>query len=308
MSAPGPELPRNWYLLGPSAALRRGRLASHEIAGRQLVVWRDQDGGDLSAMAAHCAHMGCHLGQGKVIGARLRCGLHHRMIARDGSFAGGSALRQPVYPVRAFLGGLFVHLGGDSAPDGLEALGIGGYAACYAGEHRFPVPWQWLVANGLDIEHLASVHDRQMLDPPSIEIGARELRVRYRTRPTAPKLSDRIMARLGPDGVHGSIRSVGGSMMLVESRVGAREAFILMSFVPDSAGGTVIRAISGVKAAPGVASRFAARIARALFRAFLFKDLGVLEGINWHEPAHADTLGDRYMQQVTTFFRSLESA
>lgn len=308
MSALGPELPRNWYLLGPSAALRPGRLASHDIAGRSIVVWRGLDTLDVTAMAGHCAHMGCHLGQGQVIGARLRCGLHHRMIDRDGSFGDASTLRQPVFPVRAFQGGLFVHLGGDPAPDGLDTLGIASHAACYAGEHRFPIPWQWLVANGLDIEHLASVHDRKLLDPPSLEIGSSELRVRYCTRPTAPKFSDRIMARLGPDGVHGSIRSIGGSMMLVESRVGRREAFILMSFVPDTAGGTVIRAIAGVKATPGVASRFAARVARALFRAFLFKDLGVLEGIEWHEPAHGDTLGDRYMKQVCTFFRSLESA
>ena len=105
-----------------------------------------------------------------------------------------------------------------------------------AGEREFPIPWQWLVANGLDIEHLSAVHDRDLLEPPVLTIdGTRELTVRYRTRPQRAGLSDRVMARLAPDGVLGTIRTLGGSMMLVEARLGRHETFILMSFAPQLA-------------------------------------------------------------------------
>ena len=58
----------------------------------------------------------------------------------------------------------------------------------------------------------------------------------------------------------------------------------------------------------GTDRRLLARIARALFKSFLYKDLAVLDRIDWHGPQQIDALGDDYMQQVCGFFRSLPHA
>ena len=311
MTGLGPQLPANWYLLGPAHDLKHGAVASYAIGGRDIVVYCTAETGEPIAMAAHCAHMGCHLGNGEVRGQALRCPLHYRLIGPDGVFAGGKdkPLRQPVLPVRTFMDGLFVYLGDPAAAPDLSALGLEGNASCYAGEREFPIPWQWLVANGLDIEHLSAVHDRDLLEPPVLTIdGTRELTVRYRTRPQRAGLSDRVMARLAPDGVLGTIRTLGGSMMLVEARLGRHETFILMSFAPQPGGGTRISGIAGVRGADTWPNRLLARIARALFKSFLYKDLAVLDRIDWHGPQQIDALGDDYMQQVCGFFRSLPHA
>lgn len=252
--------------------------------------------------------MGCHLGKASVRGDALRCPLHFRRIGADGAFSAHPALRQPTLPLREYLGGLFVWIGDPAARTDLAALGLDGDTACHAGEHTFDLPWQWLVANGLDIEHLSAVHDRRLLDPPTLERTAHALAIGYRTTPTARTLSDRIMRHLAPDGIRGNIRALSGTMMLVESRVGGRRTFILLSFLPQSGGGTLIRGIVGVRGAPTLPRRLAAHAARLLFRAFLNKDLGVLDGIDWHEPAHADSLGDRFTRQVCDWFRALPSA
>lgn len=306
VSALGPGLPANWYLLGP--APRPGRIATHRIGERELVVWRGRDGGAPVAMQAHCAHMGCHLGRATVQGGKLRCPLHFRLIGADGAFSASARLHQPTLPLREYLGGLFVWLGNPAAATDLGDLGLAGNAACHAGEHRFDLPWQWLVANGLDIEHLSAVHDRRLLEPPTLERTAYALAIGYRTTPTARGLSDRIMRRLAPDGIRGRIRALSGTMMLVESQVGRRKTFILLSFLPQPGGGTLIRGIVGVKGAPTLPRRLAAQAARLLFRAFLNKDLGVLDGIAWHEPAHADSLGDRFTRETCDWFRGLPGA
>jgi hypothetical protein len=246
-----------------------------------------------------------------VLGDRLRCGLHHRLIDPDGVFAGreGSGLKQGSHPVSEYMGGLFVYVGGDPDEAPLAALGLAGNACCYAGEHRFPLPWQSLVANGFDIEHLASVHDRALQEAPTIERRSdQEFQLQYLTRPTANRLSDRVMNSLAKEGIHGSIRCLSGTMMLVESRVGRRETFILMSFCPESSGGTVIRGLVGVKGRPNLFNQIGARIARFLFKAFLHKDLHVLEGLKWHEPSDDQSLGDRSTRQLCAYFRSLQSA
>jgi len=309
MNELGPVLPANWYLLGPVREFGAGSVVSRTVGSQELVIWRSADGAPI-VMRAHCVHMGCHLGGSDLQGGKLRCPLHYRLIGGDGRFASTASnpLRQPTFPAREFMDGLFVFLGDPETAGDLDRLNLVGNASCYAGEHDFPLPWQWLVANGLDIEHLSAVHDRELIERPGLEITeGRELTVRYRTRPRGTKVSDRLMMRLATDGVHGKIRSLGGSMMLVEARVGKRETFILMSFVPQQ-DGTRIRGIVGLRGANTLLGQLSARIARALFKSFLYKDLHVLERIRWHEPPQVDGLGDEYMQRVCTFFRGLPDA
>lgn len=306
----GPAVPANWYLLGRARDLRRGAMKAHALGAREIVAWRGEASGEPAAFAAHCAHMGCHLARGEVVGDRLRCGLHHRMIAADGTFgaasSGGNGLRQPTFALGEYLGGLWVRLGAADQVIPLGQLGLAQYAACYAGEHHFPLPWQVLVANGFDCEHLASVHERKLLAPPTLEReGAGRIVLRYHTKPTGKSLADRATARLGPDGVHGEIACQGGSMMLVRSRLGTRRSFILLSFVPTADGGTCVRGIVGTERPPGLVTGLQARIAARLFKAFLYKDLAVLEGLQWHEPAGEDSIGDRFTRQLCDYFRGL---
>lgn len=301
----GPDVPANWYLLGRADGLRKGAVQAHTIGGRDVAVWRGRSSGAATAFAAHCAHMGCHLARGEVVGDRLRCGLHHRLIGADGAF-GASGLQQEVLPLAEYCGGLWVRIGGADAVLPLEELGLDRYAACYAGEHHFPLPWQALVANGFDSEHLASVHERRLLAPPTLErTGPASIVLRYHTRPIGKGISDRITALIGPDGVHGEITSRNGAMMLVRSHVGARRNFILLSFIPTASGGTCVRGIVGTEHPLGLWTGVQARIAARLFKAFLYKDLAVLEGLAWHPPAREDTPGDRFTGELCDFFRGL---
>jgi nitrite reductase/ring-hydroxylating ferredoxin subunit len=307
----GPATPQNWYLLGPASRLRAGEVISHSLRDFEFIVYRPSSGGAPVALAAHCAHMGCHLGTASVRGDRLRCPLHYRLIDADGRFAANrdGAMHQRVFPVKEYAGGLFVFLGNPAETHDLDGLDLAGNPVCYAGEHRFDLPWQSLVANGLDIEHLLAVHDRKLLATPTLDVtGNHELRVRYQTKPTAAKWSDVLMARLASDGIHGSIRSVCGSMLLVEARVGRRENFILMSFLPQKDGGTLIRGLVGMKGRNSMWNAAAVRVARALFKAFLFKDLEVLKNLQWHEPPQVDGLGDEFTQATCAYFRSLAHA
>jgi hypothetical protein len=78
-----------------------------------------------------------------------------------------------------------------------------------------------------------------------------------------------------------------------------------LSFVPTESGGTNVRGIVGIERPDGLWTGLQARIAARLFKAFLYKDLAVLEGLRWHEPEREDSLGDRYTRQLCDFFRSL---
>jgi nitrite reductase/ring-hydroxylating ferredoxin subunit len=73
---PFPATPDGWYGLCLSDELPVGGVAPLRYFGRELVAFRGEDGG-ARVFAAHCPHLGAHLGiGGKVEGDGIRCPFH----------------------------------------------------------------------------------------------------------------------------------------------------------------------------------------------------------------------------------------
>ena len=71
-----PPYPNGWFAVGHSDQLARGQARSVHYLGRQMVVWRGEDGG-VRAADAYCPHLGANLGRGgKVEGNTIRCPFH----------------------------------------------------------------------------------------------------------------------------------------------------------------------------------------------------------------------------------------
>src|ERR1044071_9464385 len=64
-----------WYWAMPSRAIKCGRARPLAFLGREMVVYRGEDG-VARALDAYCPHMGAHLGEGKVEGDGIRCLFH----------------------------------------------------------------------------------------------------------------------------------------------------------------------------------------------------------------------------------------
>lgn len=88
-----------WYWVVQSHRLRRGKAISVTIMGRDLVVYRTDDGRPV-VMDAYCPHMGCHLALGKVEGERIRCFFHNWAFDQEGQCVDIPSLKQPLPGVR----------------------------------------------------------------------------------------------------------------------------------------------------------------------------------------------------------------
>lgn len=309
------DCPPNWYLLALGRDLKNGTVVTRRLAGRDIVLFRGLDNGAVTAFESHCAHMGCHLKHATVLGDGLQCALHHRVIAPSGHFIkpDGSAyagLRQRRLAVRETFGGIFV-CNADEAQCTFpvpQICGIGEISVAPMREKTLPLPWWTFIANGMDVEHLQSVHDRRLLEPPVFEVlDDKSVRVSYRSMPTGKNLGDKVMTWLAKDGVHGCITCINGTLMLVESKVGNNQAFILLSMVPEGSGVTTLRGLVGVPSkASKLTSTLRARVSAWLFHAFLSKDIGVLDAMKLHAPFHENSQGDGFTRQLFAFLSELQ--
>jgi len=308
--------PSTWYLAAASADLKPRQILALRIGETELVLYRDARG-EAHALAAHCVHMGCHLKTGTVIDDRLRCPLHFRQFDGAGrcrAVPGGraeGAPQQPSYPLDERYGAIFVYIGDGPLFDLPMPHGLahGDCASRVLEPFAFPLPWHALVANGCDLDHLQTVHLRQLKEPPTVgALPGRRFQVRYRTRVLGKRPADLLLRQLSGDDVRASITCFGGSLMLVESMIGRRRSFLLLSMLPQPEG-TVIRCLVGMpRGRWHLADEVGVRTAAWLFHAFLSRDVGVLEGQRLHRPEPLITAGDRYLAQLFDYFENLDRA
>lgn len=310
------RVPENWYMLAGSRELRAGKIVSANLGGREIVLARTE-AGKAVAFEAHCAHMGCHLKHGSVVGEHLRCGLHFRHIDGDGCFLKPDGSRSPdlmqrTYRVEERFGGVFVYVGAREPyalpqPEIIEQEQL---MTRPVGEFVTTAPWYALIANGFDMEHLLAVHARELKEPPVVSRpDVRSFRIAYRTQVTGSGLSDRVMKWMSGNDIRASMTSIGGSMMMVQSRAGPRPSMFLLSLCPTADGGTTVRAVVGVQGrASNPLDRLRLRVAGWLFRTFLSRDFGIFDGLDWHPPAFRHSPGDRYTRQMFDYFHELSAA
>ena len=75
-----------WYWALPSKALKRNKVKPLTMLGRELIVYRGDDG-RARIMDAYCPHMGAHLAEGSVDGNGIRCFFHHWKFDDTGELA-----------------------------------------------------------------------------------------------------------------------------------------------------------------------------------------------------------------------------
>ena len=284
-----PSRPAAWYLLAPSSGVPAGRVVTRRAGDEEVVLFRTE-GGTAAALAAHCWHMGAHLGNGCVVGERLQCPLHHWEWAPDGACAGNPggrpppSARQPGYPVAERLGGIWVWMGG-GAPGpvpGFETFADDELRTAHGRAVRLRCPWYAGAANGFDEQHLSTVHGRALRERPQVDVPERHrFRMRYLSRVTGSGLADRIMKRLSGDHIRVQINCWGGSTVTVESDLGRTRSALLLAFIPVGGEVEVTPVFTTRRGAiPGM-DRLRLAVARFLFTRFIEKDVGVMHGMRF---------------------------
>jgi len=278
-----------WYMAAPSRALKPGRTLRFQLGDLPLVLFRGRNDHVVHALPAHCRHQGVDLAHGAVVGDCLRCPLHHWEY-RDACVRIANAARVPAafqrahYKVMERYGMIFVHPGVEptelptfTPPD--EEL-----AFLSGAQVDLDCPWYVPLANAFDMTHLRTVHHRELLTAPEMTFPRpMTFVVRYATSVIGSSWHDRAMRALSSNHIEVMITCT-ASMLLVESSAGRTRSYLMVSLRPRPNGGVSILPLYAVPKRRSGLHHAHVRAARALFNAFLRRDVSPLSGIRFPEP------------------------
>lgn len=182
------RLVEGWYWALRSSELRRGHTRAVSLAGRELVLYRGQDGA-VRALDAYCAHMGAHLATGRVEGNTLRCFFHRWRYDGAGRCVevpslGGcplSAARVRAWPVAERYGLVWIWVGEHPsgpipAPPELDGMPIRARLGRPFTKRCHP---HVVLVNAIDEHHFNSVHRLPVtlrMEPRALSAACLEVR------------------------------------------------------------------------------------------------------------------------------------
>ncbi|HEY4929653.1 MAG TPA: Rieske 2Fe-2S domain-containing protein [Acidimicrobiales bacterium] len=173
---PLPASPNGWFCIGASHALGVGDVASLHYLGRDLVLFRG-DEGSARVFDAHCPHLGAHLGVGgQVCGDGIACPFHGWRFDGQGQVVEVPGLARPprasarAWDVRERNGRIFVWHHAEGVTPDFDVVPYredeSAWTPWTSNTYRVRVHVQDLTENIIDRSHFSTVHD---MAPPDEE-------------------------------------------------------------------------------------------------------------------------------------------
>lgn len=167
-----------WYVAGLSKEFEPGKLTSHRIAGRPIVIWRTQEG-KVTALDDRCAHKRFPLSRGKLLpDGRLECAYHGLCYDDAGKCVKIPSQEDAPIPPQARVqqfplieqdGLVWVWPGdparaGDRKPPRTPEVADAAWETIDSGPMHVPAHYLLLIENLLDITHFYPLHDGNIGD------------------------------------------------------------------------------------------------------------------------------------------------
>jgi len=265
---------RSWFPLALAADLEPGKPLGRDVLGTRVVIYRDAAGRPV-AQEAYCPHMGADLSVGQVIEGQIRCAYHHWRFDCSGrcvDIPAGDRIppgaRIATYPTAEAWGLIWAFNG--EQPD-FPIPGIPGVEESelvlesHVRGTRAVDPWV-AVSNGVDFQHLRTLHGLPAVDPDAVHFETHAIDYRV------------AAAEFEQDG-----RITGVNTFSQHLAFGGNDAYMLFTGAPIAHGQTMGFYVYGVRDTGRGAQDVAERLESLgqLVRRLLAEDAPVLDTIRF---------------------------
>jgi nitrite reductase/ring-hydroxylating ferredoxin subunit len=182
---------RSWFPLALASEIAPGRVIGCDVLGTRVVCYRDPAGRAV-VQGAYCPHLGADLSVGQVVDGQVRCAYHHWRFDCSGrcvDIPAGDRIppgaRIATYP-SAEAWGLVWIFNGETAAFAPPRIPGAEERALVVETHLRGVrdvdPWV-ATSNGVDFQHLRTLHGLPAVDPDAVRVG--EHHIEYRIESSA---------------------------------------------------------------------------------------------------------------------------
>ncbi len=314
-----PGWPASWYAFCTSRELGRKPLARRAF-GRELVAFRTPSN-RVGVMLARCVHMGADLAGGRVVGDCLQCPFHHWEFDVAGRCRRIPAAkevpafaRQWAFPTVERHGSVFFFNGTEPAFPLPFFNGRDPAELTFAPAFTLLLdcPWYMIGANGIDVQHFRTTHDRELVGLPVIEHPnpyAHQAICRFRV--TGKGVRDWLTRTIAGNQVELNVTDWAGTLFFVQATFRHTQTFGLVLLLPIESSRTLIYVRVGVRRGHSLVGRtllgpLNARIRRFFIRKFLEPDVSRSAGTHYN-PRHV-IAADRYLIDYFDWLRTLHGA
>jgi phenylpropionate dioxygenase-like ring-hydroxylating dioxygenase large terminal subunit len=289
-----PSVPASWFHLCGSAELNAGPIGL-ELCGRSFIGYRTLSGRAV-VLSGRCAHLGAQLRNGRVHGERLVCPLHGWEYGPEGvceRIPAGDSIpafaRQSSYPVAERHGHVYFFYGKKARFDlpFFEGMSPEQLLPAKPFELLAETPWYFAGANGFDLQHFRTAHDRTLIGPPEVNSPSSfALRVVATFGVSGRSLPDRITRLIAGPQVKMDVTVWCGSLILVRAEFARTTSFGIFNVLPMDAFRTRGRIIVWVQRSNNVLGRIFfdpmnAALRRKFIQTFLRSDLPRVAGLRY---------------------------
>ncbi len=285
---------QSWFPVALAGELGRGQIIGRDFLGTRVILYRSKTGKAL-VQSAYCPHLGADLSVGQVVDGQIRCAYHHWRFDCSGRCvdipAGDRippAARIATYP-SAEAWGLIWAFNGDcpwfpvpTIPGAKEGELV--YETHFRGT-RATDPWV-ATSNGVDFQHLRTLHGLSAVDPPAVTVGDHSLEYRIE----APSFVQ-----------HGLITGV--NTFSQHLAIGDQDLFMLFSGAPITHGRSMGFYCFGVRDAGDGRAGAAAKLdnLRGFVQRLLAEDAPVLDTIRFRP--RVLVASDRHLARFLKYVR-----
>lgn len=290
---------QSWFPLALAGELGSGQVLGRDFLGTRVILYRDATGRAV-VQSAFCPHLGADLSVGQVVDGQIRCAYHHWRFDCAGrcvDIPAGDRIppgaRIATYP-SAEAWGLVWAFNGEvplfPVPQipGAEEREL--VCVAHLRGTRGTDPWV-AVSNGVDFQHLRTLHGLAAVDPEKVTVG--DYHMEYRIQ--APAFAQ-----------HGLITGV--NTFSQHLAIGDQDLFMLFSGAPIAHGRTMGFYVYGVRDAGDGRDGAAAKLEglRAFVQQLIAEDAPVLDTIRFRP--RVLVASDRHLARFLKFVREFPRA
>lgn len=290
------DVPWSWYYACPLAELARGPHRV-EVGRRQYVLFLTQSG-HVRALDARCVHLGADLSLGCVAGESIRCPFHEwefdgtsgRCVRIPATDVVPDFARQNAYPTAIRGGHVFFFNRSQALFDApfYDGLSPDDLLPAMPFDLTLDFPWYMVAANGFDLQHFRTAHDRTLLAEPTVQSRssfARSITGTFAV--TGTSWMDALTRRFSGPQVTMTVESWCGTMVLVTARFRRTTSYGMVCIAPVDASHCRLRCIVWVPRSRGAVGRALfdpadAAVRRLFIKAFVLADKERSAGIRYN--------------------------